>query len=220
MIQNELLRRREMMVQASTPLPYDAEIEYLYGDGSPYIDSGIECTGDLSVEFKVMLTKSTLENKAFCGGIAVTSAGYFRHHATMYYTGRYWYQNNSTSYPNFYYSDEVSKNQTYEYYLDASIPEMTNNYGTALSYRGYPALSGSLTTGKNYGIFARINGNGMSGVQSTPVRIYFFRIKRGAATLRDFIPVRVGSVGYLYDQVSGQLFGNVGSGAFTLGPDK
>ena len=35
----------------------------------------------------------------------------------------------------------------------------------------------------------------------------------------DCIPVRVGQVGYLYDKVNGQLFGNAGSGAFTYGND-
>ena len=37
--------------------------------------------------------------------------------------------------------------------------------------------------------------------------------------LLDFIPVRVGTVGYLYDRVSGKLFGNAGTGDFVLGPD-
>ena len=51
-------------------------------------------------------------------------------------------------------------------------------------------------------------------------RIYYVRI----SGVCDFIPVRVGSganaVGYLYDRVSGELFGNMGSGAFVIGPDK
>ena len=38
--------------------------------------------------------------------------------------------------------------------------------------------------------------------------------------LADMIPVRVGSVGYMYDRVSGQLFGNDGTGDFIVGPDK
>ena len=37
--------------------------------------------------------------------------------------------------------------------------------------------------------------------------------------VRDLIPVRVGNVGYMYDKVSGQLFGNSGTGNFILGPD-
>ena len=44
-------------------------------------------------------------------------------------------------------------------------------------------------------------------------------IKNGL-TVRDFIPVRVGDVGYMYDRVSGDLFGNAGTGAFIIGPDK
>ena len=39
--------------------------------------------------------------------------------------------------------------------------------------------------------------------------------------VRDFIPVRVGTVGYMYDRVTRRLFGNSGTGgAFVLGPDK
>ena len=38
--------------------------------------------------------------------------------------------------------------------------------------------------------------------------------------VRDFIPVRVGTTGYMYDRVSGELFGNAGTGDFILGPDK
>lgn len=36
----------------------------------------------------------------------------------------------------------------------------------------------------------------------------------------DAIPVRKGNVGYLYDKVSGKLFGNAGTGEFILGQDK
>jgi hypothetical protein len=35
----------------------------------------------------------------------------------------------------------------------------------------------------------------------------------------DLIPVRVGTIGYMYDSVSGTLFGNAGTGDFILGPD-
>lgn len=42
----------------------------------------------------------------------------------------------------------------------------------------------------------------------------------GRDGLLDIIPVRVGDVGYLYDRVSGELFGNSGTGKFIVGPDK
>ena len=36
----------------------------------------------------------------------------------------------------------------------------------------------------------------------------------------DFIPIRKDGVGYMYDNITGQLFGNQGTGAFIIGPDK
>ena len=51
------------------------------------------------------------------------------------------------------------------------------------------------------------------------VRLYNVELLKNGVKLRDFIPVRVGEVGYMYDQVSGELFGNAGSGSFILGPD-
>ena len=35
----------------------------------------------------------------------------------------------------------------------------------------------------------------------------------------DFIPVRKNGVGYMYDSISGELFGNAGTGDFILGND-
>ena len=51
---------------------------------------------------------------------------------------------------------------------------------------------------------------------------YYFRLVTvEGETVIDLIPVRVGSVGYMYDRVSGKLFGNAAdSGAFIIGPDK
>ena len=51
-------------------------------------------------------------------------------------------------------------------------------------------------------------------------RIASCKIYRSSVLVRDFIPVRVGTVGYMYDRVSGELFGNSGTGAFIIGPDK
>jgi hypothetical protein len=50
-------------------------------------------------------------------------------------------------------------------------------------------------------------------------RIYYAQISQGSDLIMDLIPVRVGQVGYMYDKVSGNLFGNSGTGSFTLGPD-
>lgn len=60
--------------------------------------------------------------------------------------------------------------------------------------------------------------NGMN-IAPAGQRIYGYRFIAGGHTLTDLIPVRVGDVGYMYDRVSGQLFGNQGTGEFVLGPD-
>jgi hypothetical protein len=52
------------------------------------------------------------------------------------------------------------------------------------------------------------------------MRLYYFKIYSNNGLVRDLIPVRVGQVGYMYDKVSGQLFGNSGTGEFILGADK
>lgn len=57
-------------------------------------------------------------------------------------------------------------------------------------------------------------------IEKTDGRISSCKIYHSSALVRDFIPVRVGNIGYMYDRVSGQLFGNSGTGAFIIGPDK
>ena len=55
---------------------------------------------------------------------------------------------------------------------------------------------------------------------NTNGRISSCKIYHSGVLVRDYIPVRKGTVGYIYDSVSGQLFGNAGTGEFVIGPDK
>lgn len=50
-------------------------------------------------------------------------------------------------------------------------------------------------------------------------RFHYWKVYEDLELVLDLIPVRVGSVGYMYDRVSGRLFGNEGTGDFVLGPD-
>lgn len=50
-------------------------------------------------------------------------------------------------------------------------------------------------------------------------RIYRIKIYYDNVLALDFIPVRKDGIGYMYDRVTGNLFGNEGSGEFILGPD-
>lgn len=50
-------------------------------------------------------------------------------------------------------------------------------------------------------------------------RFWGGQIWDGTTLVRDFVPCRIGTTGYLYDRVSQTLFGNIGTGDFVLGPD-
>ena len=55
---------------------------------------------------------------------------------------------------------------------------------------------------------------------SARTRIMKFESIRNGEKVADIIAVRKDGVGYMYDRVSGQLFGNSGTGDFIIGPDK
>ena len=65
---------------------------------------------------------------------------------------------------------------------------------------------------------AEVRTTGNSGF-IIPVKIFYFKISRAGVLLHDFQPVRVGTTGCLYDKVSGELFGNAGTGSFGYGAD-
>ena len=62
-------------------------------------------------------------------------------------------------------------------------------------------------------LFAAINGYGPAYG-----KIYYIKFFENGVLIRDYIPVKVNGVGYMYDKVSGQLFGNSGTGTFIMGP--
>jgi hypothetical protein len=49
--------------------------------------------------------------------------------------------------------------------------------------------------------------------------VYSFKVYNSNTLIRDFIPVRIGNTGYMFDKITGKMYGNAGTGSFTLGPD-
>lgn len=76
----------------------------------------------------------------------------------------------------------------------------------AVAYKEFYLFACVLRTGSQAGYFLR-------------QRKYSAQIYQGKSLVRDLIPVRVGSTGYMFDRVSLKLFGNSGTGAFVVGPD-
>lgn len=101
---------------------------------------------------------------------------------------------------------------------------INTNTLTSIVYNGttYSASRehSSLTTNAGNGSYMLFACYYQSGVvNSIKEKIYDVKIYVNDELVRRFIPVRIGQVGYMYDEVSGELFGNASIGNFTLGPD-
>lgn len=188
-------------------LPYDAEVEWIGSDGTQYIDTGVAAGSDIGCD----MWMSTPATGQTFGVLRRISSTYDRYHIGVYagttdfYLGRgtvVAVQAPSVLGPTLrrFRVDEVNRT--------ASIDS------TTASWSGVAAFSTALNI-----FFPLRNDNGAS-VTSYSCRFGACRISRAGVLVRDFIPVRVGSVGYLYDRVSGELYRNQGTGAFAVGPDK
>lgn len=210
----DMMAIRRKVIEASKlgPLPTGyRKIDWLEGNGSQYIDSGIECTGDLCVAFKCRVLEDV--NAACCGGIDLrNSPVYFRHHHSPNSLNIYWIQNNNTNRASVA-SDNIDK-------INTDIEIVINPVSGTAKVNGtnftFTPLSGSLTTTKNYGIFSRIANNGT--VQSRKSRFYYFKFFRDNQEIGNFIPCirTLDSKPGMYDTVSGTFFTNAGTGEFVI----
>lgn len=183
----------------SESLPYDAEIEYLESTGTQYIDTGIvvdSANGFVGTTIDFQLIAFDQNNVVPVAG-AVMSSGNFKYTNLQVTVSNTTHDKGFSTWGGFVFSQEDMYERTVA---------TANGVGNAIP-------------NNNFLLFAR-NRNTL-GVQTLgSCRIYSSSIYKNNTLVCDFIPVRVGQVGYMYDKVSGQLFGNQGTGNFTLGPDK
>lgn len=197
-----IFRRRLMMgLGESEPVPYDARIEYLESTGTQWIDTGIVPDNDTGLCIKAYSSNSTdsyvvgLRNNSqktrWCIGHA--SGGYY-----------------------------FAINVTNSYRCNQNPLEMFLNYlnSKTFSVHGYGdrGLS-SLSFVPAYNIRMFGSAGVVASYSKWAGRIYYLQITQGESVVMNLIPVRVGTVGYMYDKVSKQMFGNDGTGGFILGGD-
>lgn len=195
-----LLNRRRYMGGSS--LPYDAEVEYIGFHQNCSIDTGIKPSTNYKYYWKYLWTGRTnwtypFTNKGSSGnwftfGGIETSNRTQIHIASKSITGKA--LNIDTI-----YNGSLMRNGN-------NMEEVLNNTSMAsLAYGDYQS---------SMNLYIQNN-------RDFTIQIYEFRIvDDNNNTILDLIPVRVSTTGYMYDKVSGQLFGNAGTGSFTLGPDK
>ncbi len=185
--------------------PYDAEIEYLESNGTQYIEIpfGFDKTDEIEMRFALLQTTSdkfmvcpkvwnNSNNRFGLGGGIRFSVGY-----GSASTGQTLLQPvtaEDMQIHSWSYKDYVFRVIDKGLYLDVS----NITFGT---------------TTANLKLFYGYNANTSGRV------VYYKQVKNGVKVI-ELIPVRIGEVGYLYDKVSGTLYGNNGSGNFILGSDK
>lgn len=197
---------RRKLIVGNNKLPYDAEIEYLEsGDGYCIISTDTILTGyDNTIYAKFLIKGYTSE--------ASTYANVWGCYAGEAYNTYRVIRGGSNSSIGVYNGRRASNGYTGQALALNTVCNLTlnpNNYN----------ING---TTKNY-------ANSNKGTENTAffkpiqnwakLRVYYFKVKKENTVILDLIPVRVGQVGYIYDKISGQLFGNSGTGNLILGND-
>lgn len=187
--------------------PYDAEVEYLESTGKQWIDTEVE--GDTLSKIGLTASGNT-NNMAWLGCGESEMSG-----------DRLLLCSKPTTTPpltvtcrmdgTIVITDINCESATV---IEADIANQTL---TANGVASRVSFSGSISDRHVY-LFAANYGS--PKLVSNGHRIYSVKFYNLSGSLvRDFIPVRKGTVGYMYDRVSGKLFGNAGTGDFVLGPD-
>lgn len=181
------------------PSEYDSEIEYLQSSGTQWIDTGIIPTSDTKIQFKFKNLAATGDNIiGYQHNNDQTDWRFFNYSSKAYFDAGQGQR---------IYGGSIYANTVYELEL--------GNYYVKNLVTGYNIISGSTYSAS--GIESIKLNKGISACSKNT--FYYVKIYNGNTLVRDMIPVRIGQIGYLFDRVSEQFFGNLGSGNFILGAD-
>lgn len=199
---------------AAVGRPYDAEVEYLQGDGSAYIDTGINTKYNIMMEAGIRIESSSANIIDICGARSSTSSN--QNAVLFYYANGFLYRFNTTN----KYASSAKSLGDYTIKTTTYSDRSTLYVSGAATGNAEITQRASFSTSIHYLIFNFSN----NGTPQTPagagLKIKYFKLYDGSTLVRDFIPVKDNNIGYLYDKVSGQLYGNANSsGAFTYGND-
>lgn len=178
-------------------------IEYLEGTGTQWINTGFIPNQDTGIKAKVAFTSTTRTWESVFYSRTTSDVDEFT--LQKNYTNgniRALYGNQHTSHA------EFGPIRTTPLIVDWDKNKIkVDKYSHTFTYK---AFSGTQAM--------RVPGVSAAG-RISPGKVWYFTIYDNGILVRDLIPVRVGNIGYMYDKVSGQLFGNAGTGKFILGPD-
>lgn len=192
----------EELVFSSGPA-YDAQVEYIEATGTQYIDTNLIMGDDkyvIEAKFNISSGSASSYSALFTNRESSRNTYGFAINGNKTYVNPC---NNPNSSINITYTREI------DYTLSLKRGEITLN-GTTYTNTSYVT---NYSANSLWIFRQRYNNSGMSA------KLYSLSIVHNEDIIMDFIPVRVGQVGYLYDKVSESLFGNDGTGSFIYGND-
>ena len=199
---------------AAGHLPYEAEVEYLESDGTAYINTNVNIAGN--VRFIVAMNVPVVSAAAYLfGGATNSTFGQLAGQLGIYRgASKFYWRYGASS-----IAGANNNAEAQDFTFDNKSPSASRT--CMMNGVGYVASSQSFSTSVKLYLFGW-NNNGSVINTCDGLRLKSAKIYTANTTLaRDYVPVRKNGVGYLYDKVSGELFGNAASsGAFTYGNDK
>lgn len=180
--------------------PYDAEIEYLAGASGAYINT----------EFVPTQNNFRLITQAYKNSTGDHMLLYVYNSESSNYFNLNWYA--TTVYFRYLGTQKTSSAAYGTHTFQMGSPCKVDN--TNVNITGTKSFVGNV---EPLHLFAIVKPNSKSAYFRG--RFYYMKGYYGDTLVLDYIPVRIGQVGYIYDKVSGKLMGNAGTGTFGLGND-
>lgn len=211
-----IVRRNFMSVDK---LPYDAEVEYLQGDFKSFVDT--EIIPDENTKLIIKLAQQSYNGKweAVCGCRYQTADGvWFGLQKATTNRGLRGCVGNGLAKPEGIGDGTCYVGIAYNDLAEHTIEIRDFSFYVEGRLKGTVANRSKFNIRRSLYLFA----NNIGGLASEydDSRIYSVSLRQGDLIVRDFIAVRKDGVGYMYDKVSGKLFGNAGTGVLVIGPDK
>lgn len=203
------MRRRMLASVGGKPLPYDAEVEYIEGTGTQWIDTGVLANDRTVARIRFIATE-------------YTSSVFFGNYLGNGHLFNFFIRGNNWSY--FQLKSSTIQTTSFGSLNMVLNVELGNNYIKDLD-TDTEVISGASQSGLVSDATLKWFYYDRSSIVSGKGKIYSTVILDGADLIRNLVPVRFTnengvSEGALYDRVSGQIFRNAGTGAFVIGPDK
>lgn len=208
---------------------YDAEVEYIEGTGTQWIDTRYVPQGskDIRIEGKFTPKGYTADYGIWWGASNKGSTTSIIYQMLSSFSDNLntglriiFGKKLGTDNINIFTIDEITNVTTeegqvpYEFKISYDKILMSINNGAFVEYITPDAEPTDIENTSRLSLF-----RGFWALSYAKGLFHYFKVYKKEQLVLDLIPVRIGTVGYMYDRVSKVLLSNMGTGNFGVGPD-